>query len=342
LALLEGRRMALVTNERSLLPPLVCHGHSRPIVDIQYSEVTEDGVFLSSASKDKLPMVRNGDTGDWIGTFEGHKGAVWQCNLNQGATHAASASGDFSCKLWDALTGDELHEFVHKHVVRTANFSRGKGDRLVTGGLEKKLRVYDLERPEAAPMVIATEEPVRNAVFHLDDKCIICSMIDAPGMHVYDARTGAKVRVLATPGPVLSMDFDSLRRVLTSSDGETVRTWDAIKMEETKSLKTGMNLEGASFCPEVDRMAVGGSSGKVGNTQAESGPVKLYKWSTGEELLARSGHHGAVHCVRFSPRHDSYASCSTDGTIRLWATDLAMEAAKAKEDGAAKEQGQQS
>jgi serine-threonine kinase receptor-associated protein len=31
--------------------PLVCHGHSRPIVELAYSAVTEDGVFLISASK---------------------------------------------------------------------------------------------------------------------------------------------------------------------------------------------------------------------------------------------------------------------------------------------------
>lgn len=56
--------------------PLICGGHLRPILDISFSPGldADDGVFIISAGKDGSPQLRDGVTGDWIGTFTGHKG----------------------------------------------------------------------------------------------------------------------------------------------------------------------------------------------------------------------------------------------------------------------------
>jgi len=74
----------------------VAPGHTRPITHLSFSPIQDDGTFLLiSSCKDGNPMLREW-TGDWIGTFLGHKGAVWSTKLSLDSSRAASGSADFT------------------------------------------------------------------------------------------------------------------------------------------------------------------------------------------------------------------------------------------------------
>lgn len=81
---------------------------------------------------------------DRIGSFIGHKGAVWGATITGNAELAATAGSDFTAKLWDATTGAELQTFEHKHIVRSVDFSSTNKEWLLTGSNEKVLKIYDV------------------------------------------------------------------------------------------------------------------------------------------------------------------------------------------------------
>ena len=56
-------------------------------------------------------------------------------------------------KLWDALSGEELHTFTHKHIVKCVDFSTDS-KYLLTGSNEKILRIFDLQKPEAGKYIL--------------------------------------------------------------------------------------------------------------------------------------------------------------------------------------------
>ena len=122
-------------------------------------------------------MLRDGASGDWIGTFDGHKGAVWDTRLNSNATLAATASADFTAKVWDAITGACLHTLEHGHIVKTLAFSPDD-TRLATGCNDKLLRVYTLTDMEN-PLVIPHDgQAVRRLLWAKDGEHIITGAPD--------------------------------------------------------------------------------------------------------------------------------------------------------------------
>jgi serine-threonine kinase receptor-associated protein len=307
--------------------PLICPGHSRPVAGIDFSKETDDGVFLISACHDKTAMIRSGETGDWIGTFEGHKGAVWGAALNGPATRAATASGDFSAKVWDALTGDELLELKHRHIVRACDWSADSVN-LVTGGKEAKLRLFDLNQPESEPHMLLGHEAnkaIKTIKYLPDDSGkLFLSAGDDKTLRLWDVRTLSEVQQLTFDGPVNSVELSRDNAMLTIAAGTEVSFWDAKSYQCIKRFNLGVieangyGVNSATLHPDRKAFAAGG-----GNFW-----VYVHDFETGEELLCNKGHHGPVYGVRFTPDGKTYASGGDDGTIRYWSfTEVAAEAA---------------
>lgn len=55
-------------------------GHERPLTFLKYNR---DGDLLFSCAKDHTPTVWYADNGERLGTYRGHNGAVWCCDVSR-------------------------------------------------------------------------------------------------------------------------------------------------------------------------------------------------------------------------------------------------------------------
>jgi len=292
--------------------PLLCRGHSRPVVDLSFSSITPDGFFLVSGCLDGKPMLRYGPTGDWIGTFLGHTGAMWSARLNSTATQALTGSADYTAKLWDAMSGNELHTFVQGRVIKAVSFSQDD-KKMVTGGQDKILRIYDLEKPTSPPSELpALNQPIKTIVWSSTSDSFFSAGGDNQ-LRVWDVRTRTQVKVceLGEPGELISsIELSSDKNLLTCCTASHVYFLNPSTLEITKdiTLPKNLGLESVSLNPDNTMYVTGGSDFWV----------RVYDFKTATELELHKGHHGPVHCIKFSPDGEIFASGSEDGTIRLW------------------------
>ncbi|KAN0006385.1 hypothetical protein ACTFIU_003093 [Dictyostelium citrinum] len=287
--------------------PLICSGHSRPVSDLAFSNENSDGSFIVSACLDGSPMLRNGENGDWIGTFEGHKGAVWSSRFNSTASQALTASADYTVKLWDTLNGSEILSIEHQSIVKTADFSNNNS-RVVTGGSEKILRIFDLERPNDPLLQISGHtNTIKTATWSVHNDDIVLSGGLDEVIRIWDLRSGTQVSLCAKSS-ITSMEFSKDRRFLVTTAGNEVTFWDAQSFYPLKVYSLPFEVNCASLHPDNSKFIAGGSDFWV----------HVYDFSTGNEIEVNKGHHGPVNCCRFSPDGASFASGSLDGTIRLW------------------------
>lgn len=248
-------------------PVVVCHGHSRPITRVAFSRNTADGCFVVSACKDGAPMLRDGATGDWIGTFEGHHGAVWDTCFSHLATHAFTASADFTAKAFDAFTGDCVASFDHTHVVKTVH-SSSDSTLLASGGFAKSLLLHNLDRAsgdserdnnDALVGHMEFSSSIRSARFVGSSSLVAVALNGSKSLALVDSRTMTVVAKPQLPFEPFSLDvsMDSSFFICAGEHGASV--FDSNKPDApTRTFDFNHEVTAAAVLSGASRIATGG------------------------------------------------------------------------------------
>lgn len=279
----------------------ICPGHTRPICHINYSEIVDGTFWFVTSCHDSKPMLRNGETGDWVGTFEGHKGAVYCSSFNTGATQLVTGSGDFTAAVWDAVTGKRLHVWDHPHYVKSVDWMKHK---IVTGNHDSNIRIFDATNYSSAPMTLkAADTPQIKAVYFIDD---VNAVVSASEGHItkWDLRTGQSVAKREIPG--LNVLEYTGKHDIVAAHGKTLTFLDPRTLIEKSTIQTHEDVECASISPCGKKLAVGSK-------------IKAKEFTIdGNELESHRGHHGPIFHVRWAPDGKTFTSGAEDGMVRIW------------------------
>jgi translation initiation factor 3 subunit I len=308
--------------------PILLKGHERPLTKVKYNR---EGDLLFSCAKDNKPTVWYADNGERLGTYNGHLGTVWDCDINFTSSRLITGSSDRTAKIWDVETGKELFEFKHKAGVRSVGFSLG--DHMVFTVQDNQFSQIptififnlqdDLSQQQDVPVrSLQSSTKISQALWGSLNQTVLASCEDG-SIRVWDTETGQELMSAQDhKKSVQSMQFSKDHTmIITASADQTARLYDVKTLKLLKTYHSDRPLNAAALSPIVDHLILGGgqeamnvttTAGRAGKFEVDFYHVVYQEW-----LGSVKGHFGPVNTLAFAPNGKSYASGSEDGYIRL-------------------------
>ncbi|KAE9368130.1 actin binding protein-like protein [Stipitochalara longipes BDJ] len=158
-----GAFAVIPVNEKGRLPEQIplFRGHTGPVLDTDWNPFNDR--IIASGSDDGKVFIWQVPQGFTlysddeephdvapVSKLTGHSRKVGQVLFNPAAENIlASASGDYTIKLWDIGTGKAHLTLKHGDIVQSLSWS-ANGTMLATTSRDKKLRVWDVRQERAA------------------------------------------------------------------------------------------------------------------------------------------------------------------------------------------------
>lgn len=325
------RESPTVTTSAATMRPLLLKGHERPITQVRFNP---EGDLLFTTAKDTAPTLWWTSNGERIGTYRGHTGAVWGCDVFWNSTRLVTGSADNTARLWDVESGRELFRWAHRAPVRTVGVSPG-ANRLAhvanakLMGQQSDIHLYRLNREEWSEQ---SPEPVARlsghtatvtAVQWYNTAEFLLSAGEDGTVRKWDVEAGKEVAcVKQHRKSITDLKFSrDCQLFLTGSADNTAVLWDTHAMQPVKTYQVDRPVNAVDMSPLMPHCVIGGgqeasqvttTSGKAGKFEA-----KFYHLVYGGEIGAVKGHFGPINCLSFTPDGRGYASGGEDGFVRL-------------------------
>jgi len=307
-------------------------GHERPLTFLKYNR---DGDLLFSCAKDHTPTVWYGHNGERLGTYRGHNGAVWCCDVSRDSTRLITSSADQTAKLWNVETGTQLFSFNFESPARAVDLA--VGDKLVVittdpfmelpSAIHIKRIEKDLSKQTADSVLTITgiKGRINRAVWGPLNSTIISGGEDSV-VRIWDSETGKLLRESdketghqkAITSLCKSADGSHF---LTGSLDKSARLWDIRTLTLIKTYVTERPVNAVAISPLLDHVVIGGGqeASHVTTTDRRAGKfeAKFFHKILEEEIGGVKGHFGPINALAFNPDGRSFASGGEDGYVRL-------------------------
>jgi WD40 repeat protein len=240
-----------------------------------------DGTYLASAGGNVdqfLIKLWDPNTGDLLGTLDGHTNIIWSIAFSPDGRFLASVSKDSTLRIWQVPEGMLVHTLDILGEPTSVAFSPD-GDLLAVGGAttfpDAQIWIYHF--PDMLQLRTLAEFWNIMVLAFAPDGATIIGGGTSRNIRQWRAGDGSQLRVFSLPGQANSMAI--------SPDG---------------------SLMAAGLCLQSQE------------NQCQQGAVRLWTLADGRQARSLTGMSGQVDGVAWSPDGSLLASGSIDDTLRIW------------------------
>ncbi|BBG94638.1 Transducin/WD40 repeat-like superfamily protein [Prunus dulcis] len=311
---IQSRRFVVAPTPN--MRPILMKGHERPLTFLKYNR---DGDLLFSCAKDHNPTVWFADNGERLGTYRGHNGAVWCCDVSRDSARLITGSADQTAKLWNVQTGQQLFTFNFDSPARAVDLSVGDRLAVITTDpfmeLSSAIHVKRIANDpadqvgESALILKGPQGRINRAVWGPLNRTIISAGEDAV-IRIWDSETGKLLK---------ENDKEVGHKKTITSLAKSL--WDIRTLTLIKTYLTERPVNAVAMSPLLDHVVLGGGqdASAVTTTDHRAGKfeAKFYDKVLQEEIGGVKGHFGPINALAFNPDGKSFSSGGEDGYVRL-------------------------